>query len=76
MEKNKNIHYSIFRLIPMKQPLNEEFRRMQKLAGLINENKIKEIKAVNEFCNRLEDKSIRMKIQPERFRIVESMSYY
>ena len=27
-----------FKLIPMKQPLNEEFRRMQKLAGIINEN--------------------------------------
>lgn len=24
----------------MKQPLNEEFRRMQKLAGLINENQL------------------------------------
>ena len=29
----------------MKQPLNEEFSRMQKLAGLINENKAKDLES-------------------------------
>ena len=29
----------------MKQSLNEEFRRMQKLAGLINENEAKDLKS-------------------------------
>ena len=26
----------------MKKPLNEQFRRMQKLAGILNENELKE----------------------------------
>ena len=33
----------------MKQPLNEEFRRMQKLAGLINESQLNE--AFNPFLD-------------------------
>ena len=33
----------------MKQPLNEEFRRMQKLAGLINESQLSETKLFADF---------------------------
>ena len=30
----------------MKQPLNEQFRRMQKLAGIITESKINEVEEI------------------------------
>ena len=33
----------------MKQPLHEEFRRMQKLAGLINESQLSETKLFADF---------------------------
>ena len=33
----------------MKQPLNEEFRRMQKLAGLINKSQLSETKLFADF---------------------------
>ena len=38
-----------FKLISMKQPLNEEFYRMQKLAGLINESQLSETKLFADF---------------------------
>ena len=39
----------------MKQPLHEEFRRMQKLAGLINENKSSDLL---QFINQNQDKIV------------------
>lgn len=37
----------------MKQPLNEQFRRMQKIAGIVTENQVNEAKIANLDLNKL-----------------------
>ena len=53
----------------MKQPLNEEFRRMQKLAGLITENKemlTNLFNAVNGIVNPYNASKIKVELNKER----------
>ena len=46
----------------MKQPLNEEFRRMQKLAGLINESQSNETELFADYSFNITDSSIKTKL--------------